>query len=53
MTTSMARRSERDQRARDKSRASNDRCASALKKTRLQDDSRNEDRIAVDTTMTI
>ena len=50
-TTSINRRSERNQRARDQSRASNDRCASALKKTQLRDGSCDEGHIAIDTTM--
>jgi hypothetical protein len=50
-TTSINRRSKRNQRARDQSRASNDRCASALKKTQLRDGSGDEGHIAVDMTM--
>ena len=51
MTTSINRRSERNQRARDQSRASNDRFSSALKKTQLRDGSCDKGRIAVNTTM--
>ena len=50
-TMSINRRSKRNQRARDQSRASNDRCASALKKTQLRDGSCDEGHIAIDTTM--